>query len=63
MELKERVKNNLNGEDLKTLWEKIYTAYEENGKDGIKKLLEKKVDEIKERFNEIKKNVEQQIGG
>ena len=63
MGTKENVEKHLEDVDTKRLFEKIYKGFEEEGKSGIKKVLEEEVKKIKEEFESIKRNVEKHIGG
>ncbi|CUS96688.1 hypothetical protein [Candidatus Chrysopegis kryptomonas] len=63
MDLKERVNKMLEDEETKQLWEEIYLAFEDGGINGIEKLLIRKVEEIKNEFEEIKSEIDKKIKG
>lgn len=63
MDLKERVNKMLENEETKQLWEEIYLAFEDGGINGIEKLLIRKVEEIKNEFEEIKSEIDKKIKG
>lgn len=63
MDLKERVNKMLEDEETKQLWEEIYSAFEDGGINGIEKLLIRKVEEIKNEFEEIKSEIDKKIKG
>jgi len=63
MGIKEKVERNLMSDDLKILWNKIYERFEQEGKEGVKKVLEEEANNVKREFEDIKRNIERQIGG
>ncbi len=62
MGIKEDVEKYLNSDSLKGLWSDIYNRFEDEGKEGVKKFLEEKANEIKKEFEKIQENIERQIG-
>jgi len=63
MGTKEKIKKNLDNEELKELFEEIYEGFLKKGKDGIRETVENKVNNIKKEFEEIKMKIENAIGG
>ena len=63
MGIKENVEKYLKDIDTKNLFRKIYEGFENEGKDGVKKALEKEAEKIKKEFKEIKEYIEKQIRG
>jgi len=63
MKVKENVKKYLKEDETKRLWESIYEGFEKEGRDGIKKILEEKAKRIQDEFENIKRDIEKQIGG
>lgn len=61
--MKDKVKNFLNTEEEKKLWEELFNAFQERGKDGIMSLIKEKAESIKKEFDDYKKNVSEKLGG
>ncbi|MHA2621515.1 MAG: hypothetical protein V2G42_07725 [bacterium JZ-2024 1] len=61
--MKDKVKNSLNTEEEKKLWEKLFKAFQEKGKDGIISIIKEKAESIEKEFGDYKKNVSEKLGG
>lgn len=61
--MKDRVKNFLNNEEEKILWEELFNAFQERGREGIISIINGKAESIKKEFNEYKKKVSEKLGG
>lgn len=57
MEIEENVKKFLEEEEERNLWKEIFDAFQREGKEGIKTLLKKKEQEIKDEFEQVKKSL------
>jgi len=63
METKEKILANLKDEHEKKLFEEIYNAFLQDGGEGIKRVVNKEIEQIKKDFEKIKKQLENQMGG
>jgi len=61
MNYKEAVKEKIQEESCKNLWEEIASAYEQGGEEGVKALLSKKADEIVNKFEELLNSLEKKF--
>lgn len=61
--MKEKVLSKLDNNGLKKLWEEIYDVFSNKGKEGVKSILKNKIDELQKEFNEVKSDIEKQLGG
>jgi len=62
LEIKENVKKFLKEDEIE-LWESIYERFKEEGKDGIKNVLEKEANRIQREFENIEREIKKQIEG
>lgn len=57
MEIEENVKKFLEEEEERNLWKEIFDTFQREGREGIKTLLKKKEQEIKDEFEQVKKSL------
>ncbi|MEM5831275.1 MAG: hypothetical protein ABIM98_09110 [candidate division WOR-3 bacterium] len=61
--MKDKVKNFLNNEEEKMLWEELFNAFQEGGEEKIKNVINEKIESIKKEFDEYKKKISEKLGG
>jgi len=62
MGIKDDVERHLHSDSLKKMWIEIYSKFEDGGKEGVKRFLEEKANEIKKEFEKIQEDIQRQIG-
>lgn len=60
--MKDKVKNFLNNEGEKMLWEELFNAFQERGKEGVMSVIKEKAESIKKEFDEYKKRISEKLG-
>lgn len=61
--MKDRVKNFLNNEEEKILWEELFNTFQGRGREGIINIINGKAESIKKEFDDYKKKVSEKLGG
>lgn len=63
--MKDKVKEFLENEEEKSLWEKVYNAFQEGGREGLEKLIKDKIQLITKEFEEKEKKIKEilELGG
>ncbi|MCM8811395.1 MAG: hypothetical protein NC917_07120 [Candidatus Omnitrophica bacterium] len=61
--MKDKVKEILKSEKEKELWEEIYSAFQEGGKEKVEKLIEEKKKKIEDEFKNLLDKLNQKFGG
>ena len=61
--MKDKVKEILESEKEKELWEEIYSAFQEGGKEKVEELIEEKKKKIEDEFENLLDKLNQKFGG